>query len=166
MDPSLKARLLQAKQSLNQWYEQLNRTWQEAEDLLLSIHLGREVAVLLYDEDPGTFGHYHPEREGWNNADSIESDGWSHYLAVTKRLGDWRLCYVSVPTGYDWDNDWVGEWKPIRECTKEIRVEAANDLPKLLAAVVAEAEKFGSEVEAAVGTLKEAVAPFKDLSGR
>ena len=162
MDPTLKSRLLQAKQTLNEWYDALNAAWKEAEDILISINLARNVVVHLYDEDPGEFGPYFPDRDKVLDPNSIKSDGWSHYLAFTNRGAEpWHICYVSVPTDLEWDNPYAGEWKPILECSAQIRMEAAAYLPKLLLAVVEEAEKLGSDVEGAVGLLKEAVAPFK-----
>ena len=161
MDHSLESRLLAAKQYLHDKYDALNRAWQEAEELVISLNVGREVVIHLYEEDPGSFGHFHPDREGWNDADSIESGSWTHYLAFTKRLGEWRICYVSVPTGWEWNNDYAGEWKPILECSKEIRVDAANDLPKLLLAVIEEVEKIAGEAEDATRQLKSAIAPFR-----
>ncbi len=155
MDHPLKSRLLQAKQSLNDWYDALNRAWQEAEETIVSMNVGREVAVHLFDDEPEYV------RDPDTGDDIVASPVYSHYLAFLKHHGKWQICYGTVPVGWDWCNEYVHSWKPIRECSKEQRVEAAEDLPRLLATVVEEAEKVSAEVEGAVGLLKEAVTPFK-----
>lgn len=163
MDHALKARLAAAKQSLHDKYDALNRAWQEAEEALVSLNVGRDVAVHLYDED-SDWTPPDPPREGWDVPNSLDSQEWSHYLAFTRRASnfrEWQICYVSVPVGFDWENLDVGDWRPIRECSKEIRVYAAEELPKLLMAVIEEAEKVAASVGAAAVQVQAAVLPFK-----
>lgn len=166
MDSQLKERLLQAKQTLQKQYDDLNRAWKEAEELLVSINVGRAVAVHVYDEDGSDVVMMPPDdppedRPHYNLANHRDSLDHSHYLAFKKVDRQWRICYGSVPTGWDWDSPDINLYKPILDCRTEDRVHVAHFLPDLLAAVAAQAEKVAMEVQEAANTLKATIAPFK-----
>lgn len=155
MNSTLKARLLQAKESLHGWYDALNQAWREAEEVITSLNVGRGVAVLIAEEEPE---YDHPP-----GSDQVVQINVPHctYLSFAKLHGHWQLCLRVVPVEFDWDEEDHGSWNPVSQCSKEDRVRAAHHLPDLLAQVIAEAEKVAAEVEGAVGLLKEALTPFK-----
>jgi len=152
MDPSLKERLQRAQRQLLEQYDELNAAWKEAESLLLSLHGGRDVAIIICEEDPDEVDHREEEPE---------SSGLIHYLTFSKEAGKWGIYYVAAPNNTNWDNSTAyRDVKPILECCKEDRVMAAEVLPQLVEKVVEEAEKLIVEIERAAVTIKRAVSPL------
>ena len=122
-----------ARQSLREFYEQLDRKWVDAEALLVALDVPTPVCVRIK-----TVG---PERRG--------GTGYHHELGFVKHYGRWGVCY-GVRSVED-PEDCI--WTPIRRCSFEQRVEAARLFPELRDKVLQAADTYAAEVEQALGVL-------------
>lgn len=134
---ALEDRAEKTRIDLFQRYDQLNALWQKAEEQLRKNHIPRAVHYDIPIADP--------------NPDDNE---WHESLSLQKIQGEWRICH-----GGCWDYAPEDlEWRPIVECSVEIRVEAVRHLPGLRQAAVESAETFIPEVESAIQQLSELTA--------
>jgi hypothetical protein len=81
-----------------------------------------------------------------------DHSGMSQYscLGLQRYGGKWRLCYA-------WDSDWHDgalDWRPVVDCSTEIRVDAAKHIEKLLEEVVKSGKEYLPEVDEAVRCLE------------
>ncbi|MGH7134515.1 MAG: hypothetical protein ACREHD_02180 [Pirellulales bacterium] len=157
MSDKLGARLRNARESLSAWYDRLNAQWADAEKTLRSFNLSQCVwtsfkSETLEDE----------EREPPKNIfDLPYSRDIEHRLGFLKHDSEWRICYLAGEVG---DPDSFSPPRPILDCSLEIRMTALDGLPKLLEAIVNEAEAESAKLEAALGAAAESLASFKAVS--
>lgn len=148
MSDNLGARLRNAKESLAAWYERLNAQWVDAEKTLRSFNVPKGVWVAFKDETDETADGKH-----WRD--------FERCLAFMKRDGEWRICYSFGEVG-DPDSHSL---RPILDCSLEVRMLALDGLPKLLQAIVDEAETESAKLEGALGAAAESLASFKAAMG-
>ncbi|HUY92151.1 MAG TPA: hypothetical protein VMV10_25640 [Pirellulales bacterium] len=154
MSDNLGARLRNAKESLAAWYERLNAQWADAEKTLRSLNLSQNVWTSFkgesWESDGGT-----PANDVFS---PIYTRDFEHCLAFLKQDGEWRICYSFGEADGDPDSH---SPRPILDCSLEIRTLALEGLPKLLQAIVREAEAESGKLEAALGAAAESLASFK-----
>ncbi|MBI3468597.1 MAG: hypothetical protein HY000_36810 [Planctomycetes bacterium] len=136
---SLNERAQRARKVLFDRYDQINALWLKAEEQIVQFHIPRPVC----------YG-YHTECEF---TPCGEQPVVEHCLGVQKVKGKWRICYGTYP--YNWPAD--PDWKPITECSAEVRTAAAKHLPNLRQAVVECAEKFIAVADDAIEELEQFV---------
>lgn len=156
---TLEARAKNARQSLFQRYDQLNALWEKAEEQITKFHIPRPVCY----EYEALCAFQYGEEEPYEGC----------CLGVQKVKGKWRIChgtyYYCAPPGDD-----EPDWKPIIECSAEVRASAVEHLEGLREKVVESAEKFVPVVEEAIEKLrrfvkddvKELLAERAKLNGR
>jgi len=144
MSDNLGARLRDAKEALSAWYDRLNAQWADAEITLRSLNLSQNVWASF-------------KGETWESDDGNHIRGIEHCLAFVKQDGEWRICYAVGEVG---DPDSFSR-RPVLECSLEIRMMALEGLPKLLEAIVQEAEAESAQLEVALGAAAESLASFK-----
>ena len=144
MSSNLGARLRNAKESLATWYDRLNAQWADAEKTLRSLNLSRIVWASF-------------KRETYESDDPTCFRDVEHYLAFLKQDGEWRICYALGEVG---DPDSFST-RPVLECSLETRMMALEGLPKLLEAIVEEAEAESAKLEVALGGAAKSLASFK-----
>jgi len=132
----LEKKNLEVRQKLENGLDRLNAMWEQVEQKLIAFQTPRYVNF-TYDTQ--------------TNPESGES-AYS-MLALAKVGGDWRVCYGIF---YDSDHE-EPDWKPITDCSAEIRVEAAKHVSKLKEEIIRTAEGFLPEIENAIASLDEAL---------
>jgi hypothetical protein len=151
MGSDLPARHRDAKDILPTWMVKLNDQWAHAEERLRSLALPDPVWVAVKQE---TIKPDDPRKED----DPAYERDIDHSLGYTKVEGQWRICYCVFDTS---DHPDSADVRPISECSMQQRIDAAHALPKLFEEAVKAVERKAEEVEAAVGAIAEALAPFK-----
>lgn len=142
MDVSLQSRFATAKESLQGWYDQLNKEWQKAEEIFASMNLAQwvEVPVRSIEDD---FGETLSTR--------------NHVLGWTCEDGSW-----AIRSGWCRDGDYLDTtWKRITDSSLDDRVSALTALPALLAKAVEGIEQTAAQIEVALAAARESLAPFK-----
>jgi hypothetical protein len=141
MATSLDSRAEKARTALFERYDQLNALWDTAEKQITKFHIPRPVC---YEYD--SLCHFDPQFG--------EEPYGGICLGVQKVKGEWRICH-----GYYHYNDPNDDhdWKPISECSAEIRVSAVDHIAELRQRVVETAEKFIPLVDTAIETLRSFV---------
>lgn len=122
-----------ARQTLQEFYEQLSRKWRQAEDLLLSLEVPESVAVPIKSvasEFPG-------------------SSRCRHELGFIRHYGRWGICYGVG----DEDDPQNRYWTSIHRCSIEQRVEATRVFPELRDRVLQAAERYAETVAEALAVL-------------
>jgi hypothetical protein len=123
-------------EALNQGFEELNEAWKQAEATLKKFHLPDNVWIISHSE--------------WD--DPAEPRGQFHYLlGYVWYRGTWRICH---DTDYDCHPDEPRDWKPITECSADVRVKAAPQFAKLHEKVVEAAQAYVPVVKSAADELK------------
>jgi len=137
---TLDQRAEKARKELFARYDQLNALWEKAEERLTRYHVPIPVqsTLIYYDEQ------YNPDPD---------TGALCFCLGLQKIKGKWRICYGEYYSMQQHDAD----WRPITECSAEIRVDAVRQLPRLEMAVVESAEKFIPSVDSAIQALTEAL---------
>jgi hypothetical protein len=135
---TLDKRAQKVRRDLFDRYDQLNALWLKAEEQLKQNHIPR-MSYYDFPESPA----------------DLDSNGnrWTQSIALWKVKGEWRICYGTHP---DFDPGML-EWKPIVECSAEVRVEAVKHLRGLQKAAIDSAETFIPEVDSAIKQLSEAI---------
>jgi len=149
--------LLEAKKALGDSYERLNAAWRAAEEFLVSMHVGEEFHVNIYDEDESD------DLDIWKSKEGIEGDYFPqrHWLAFCRWGGKWGLYYGMCSVVVSEPYDGYTSWRPILECTKEERLVAAEALPSLLDRALEAANQLRERVENAASVLNDALAKIK-----
>ena len=122
-----------ARQTLQEFYEQLARKWREAEDLLLSLEVPESVSVpikTVASDFPG-------------------SSRSRHELGFIRHYGRWGICYGVG----DEDDPQNRYWTSIHRCSIEQRVEATRVFPELRDRVLQAAERYAETVAEALAVL-------------
>lgn len=128
-----------ARQTLQEFYEQLNRKWQEAEHLLLALDVPTPVSVRIKTVEP--------EFPGARRC--------HHELGFIRHYGRWGLCYGVSADGDPRDRFWTS----IHRCCIEQRVEATRAFPALRDRMLEEAERYTHTVEKALAALTRSLEP-------
>ncbi len=144
MSDNLGARLRDAKESHSAWLGRLNAQWADAEKTVRSFNLSQKVWASFKSETQ-------------ESDDGVYSRDFEHCLVLLKHDGEWRICYAVGETG---DPNSFSP-RPILDCSLECRTMGLEGLPKLLEAIVDEAEKESAKLEVALGAAAESLASFK-----
>ena len=142
---TLTQRAREARETLFQRYDQLNALWLEAEEQLRKFHIPHGICHVYEYYEPD------PDRSGPDA---------NLCLGLQKVKGEWRICHGCYRD--DFPPFEVEDWTPITECSAEIRVRAAQNLPGLREAVVESAEDFIPKVDDAITSLSEELKPCSD----
>ncbi len=94
--------------------------------------------------------------EVWESDEGFDRD-LEHSLAFMKYEGEWRICYWPRRIG---DPDSYSP-RPILQCSLDDRKLALGGLPKLLEAIVQEAESEAANLETSLGAAAESLSSFK-----
>lgn len=156
MSENLGARLRNAKESLSAWYDRLNAQWADAEKTIRSFNISQNVWTTFKSE---TLESEDREARG-NFFAPVYSLEVEHCLGFLKQDSEWRICYTVGEVG---DPDSYSLPRPILDCSLEIRMMALDGLPKLLEAIVNEAESESAKLEVALGAAAESLASFKTV---
>lgn len=126
-------------QTLQVKFDELNKLWSKAEAQLRRIPIPVEVSICYRTE------------KAWG--EEIEPDAGFQirsFLGFTK-LGDgWRICFGEAD---DCCPRPEMEWKPIADCSAEIRLEAIPHLNALREQVIEEAAAYVGTLETAISNL-------------
>jgi hypothetical protein len=127
-------------------FDELNDLWSKAEKQLKRIPIPVDVSVryksVKASDDPE-----------YDNGERIHS-----YLGFVKWSRQWRICY-----GEDHDRypEMEVQWKPVADCSADIRIEAVPHLSKLREAVLAKASDCLGMLDTAIAKLSSTVADWK-----
>lgn len=124
-------------EALSARFKELNNLWIEAEESLRTIPLPvgasfQYASEDVYDEHPG-------------------GPQITRHLGFVKAAGGWRICQGSQ---YDEHPEFDYDWKPVTECTLDLRVKLIPYLAKLR-------EKVLEAAEACVPRLDDALEEFR-----
>jgi hypothetical protein len=127
---------LEVRKSLEERLNRLNALWEQVEEKLVGLQTPRHVSIVYASQT-------NPE-----TGETVES-----MLALEKIGGNWRLCH-----GIYFENDpYELAWKPITDCSAEIRVDAAQQVSKLKEQIVRTAEEFLPKIDNAISSLDKAL---------
>ena len=139
-DKSDVVRTLQVK------FDELNELWVKAEKQLkripIPVNASIEYKSVAVTDDPN-----------YDNGDRIHS-----LLGFVKWGGQWRLCYGEYHDGYP---DMDTSWKPIADCSADIRIETIRHLNKLREAVLAKAADCVETLDKSIDDLTSTLAGWK-----
>jgi hypothetical protein len=134
-------------QILHVKFEELNSLLERAEKHLKRIPIPQDVTIRykseLADPDPQT-----------STGDEIHS-----YLGFVKFGRGWRLCYGQDHDGFP---ECPLVWKPVTDCSSDVRLEAVPHLTVLRDAVLAEAGKCVGALDEAIGKLSSTLADWEE----
>lgn len=131
--------------SLDERYGQINQLWKEAEKRLKRFSVPEDVSV-IYHMEPVTF------QNSPNPNDDYTVMGYRHLGFCRLRTG-WVICFA---TSLEDDSDRELDWRPIAECSVEVRLHAVEGLKKLKSKVI---ECAGNSL----ATLEQTIAHFEHL---
>jgi hypothetical protein len=155
------ASLLQAKQGLGESYDRLNAAWQAAEEFLVSMHIGAEFHILIYEE----FEDDCIEHDIWKSKEGLDGDDVfipaRHWLAFQRWGAKWGIYIVSAASPVVEPDDLHDRRREILTCPKEQRLAAASVFPEFLAKAREVAEVERARVEEAANLLRSEMAKFK-----
>ena len=117
-------------------YDQLTKAWQAAEKLIGHV----PCPVLLKV----------------NETETADIDGryvLTEFLGVQRINNTWRLCYGTVRDDYE---D-IADWKPVVDCTVEVRVQMAHKFKELLAEIEKVRVAFIPLVDIAISALNAVI---------
>jgi len=124
------------KEEISARYDALNALWKQAEDQLRQFLVPTSVVV-------PTDAYVEPDEPPDWGEETRESIGW------VKLNGAWRICLgTAIP-----QTNWATTWKPITECTFDIRKEYVEHFPKLREAVELKARETVPELDEAIAKL-------------
>lgn len=127
-----------ARQTLQEFYEQLDRKWREAEELLLSLSVPAPVTQPIRTAEP----------------EFPRAPRYRHELGFIKHYGRWGLCYGVCSEDDSQDQYWTS----IHRCSIEQRVEAAQAFPALRDQMLQAAERYTETVANALSVLSGSLA--------
>jgi hypothetical protein len=115
--------------------DHLTELWNAVEGKILSMQPPRHISHLF--------------------ATYTADNGMSQYecLGLQRHGGKWRICFAR-------DNDWTDEapnWRPIVDCSTEVRVEAAKHIEAFMEEVVKSGKDYIPKVDEAVSSLTNAL---------
>jgi len=114
--------------------DQLTELWNSVECKILGMQPPRHISHTFSTEESGHGSTY-------------------YQLLGLQRYGNkWRLCYG---TGDDFEPEEGFSWRPINDCSTEIRVMAANHINALMEEVVRSGKEYLPEIDKAIGKLKD-----------
>jgi hypothetical protein len=116
--------------------DHLTELWNAVEGKILSMQPPRHIRICYAT-------HYH------------EVPGMAEYecLGLQRHGNKWRVCY-------GWDADWndqAPDWRPIVDCSTEVRVEAAKHIEALMEEVVKSGNDYIPKIDEAVCSLENAL---------
>jgi hypothetical protein len=138
-EPQADRRKKQVVEALGKRYRELNNLWENAENDLKQIPIPVDVSY-CYKSISADKDHHQPRGE------MIHS-----YLGFVKSKGGWRICYGSSHDGFP-EHDL--DWKPITECSVDLRLEAVPYTGKLREVVLKAAEECVPKLDAAIADLR------------
>jgi hypothetical protein len=154
MSSELGDRLRRVREHHLRWVVELDRKWLEAESLTRAVNPFKEVTVRIkiIEVEP-----VEPSQNG-----ELPEE---HLLGFRKFDGQWQLCYGIFTVAQDRCDD-PGHWRPIHECTRREKVEAAGALPRLLSRIAEAAEEDVEEIARAVSSLDTVLEPLRRTAER
>jgi hypothetical protein len=120
-----------ADQALAERYERLGAKLAETEKYLRALHLPRPIHA-SYNERSLDYG----EQE-WDT------------VSFVRYKGEWRLCHAHC-CSYDADENTEPAWKPVAECSTDVRLEAIAQLGKLKIEAAKAKEEYVNKVDSAL----------------
>jgi hypothetical protein len=127
----------QTAAALNTRYRELNKLWEQAEANLKELPIPVDVQFVYKSVDAD------PERP---NEEQIH-----YHLGFARSKGGWRIC-VAFSDDHSPMADL--EWRPITECSVDIRLEAVPHLAKLRELVLKAAEDCVPTFDKAIADLR------------
>lgn len=125
----------QISEALNAQYEKLSKAWKKCETRAKKLMVPHDVDV-----------HFDP----WLAPDGRE---YCSRLGLVKLSGEWKICfgpeYFDPQTGED-----GVDWRPVLDCSFDIRVKAVEYFPELM-------EKLKREAAKAITLIDEAIAKLE-----
>jgi hypothetical protein len=129
---------------MTQRLKKLTAVWDDAEKRLRKLHVPVEGHVCYKSEDV-----FHNDRPEHPTGAQIHS-----YLGFVKFGSGWRICYCRNHDDFP-EYDW--EWKPVVDCTYDVRLEAFPHFEKLLAEVIKKAEECIPKLDNAIAAFRKIV---------
>ena len=133
------------RQTLQEFYEQLDRKWREAEELLLSLSVPAPVTQTIRTAEP----------------EFPRAPRSRHELGFIRHYGRWGLCYGVCSEDDPHDQYWTS----IHRCSIEQRVEAAQAFPALRDQILDAAERYTDTVAQALSVLSGSLSPQAEVEG-
>ncbi|MFO0821529.1 MAG: hypothetical protein U0792_00030 [Gemmataceae bacterium] len=131
------ARKRQVAEALNARYKELNKLWEQAEADLKELPIPVDVQIVYKSVDADS------ERPG---------EAQIHYhLGFCRSKGGWRICF---DTSHDNFPQYDFDWKPITECSVDIRLEAVPHIGTLRDKVLKAAEECVPTLDKAIADLR------------
>lgn len=117
--------------------DHLNQLWDAVEKKIVGMQPPRHIECYCYGE---VFSEFDP-----NSLD--------HHLGLQRHGGKWRICYAARDSR---DDSGEMDWRPITDCSTEIRVQMGKFVEKLKKEVVRSGKAF-------IPTIKEAIQSLENL---
>lgn len=130
-----------ADQALAVRYAQLSKKIGEAEEYFASLRLPDFIFVAYNHEQ----GEHSPLDDRWEA------------LGFVKLSGKWRLCYAYVNQAM-LDEIEGPEWKPLVDCSTDIRLEAIGKLRELKMEALRAKEEYAKKVDEAMNEIDKVLA--------
>lgn len=118
--------------------DKLNELWQAMEGKLLGMQPPRQICCHYFD--------HHDEDD-----DVVER----LFLGIQRHGSKWRVCHAIVP-GSTKEPE-AKDWKPITDCSIEIRVKAADHVHRLEYHVTQTGKRFIPDLDRAITKLEKAI---------
>lgn len=117
--------------------DHLSELWNAVEGKILSMQPPRHIRITYatHPHDDGRVSEY-------------------ECLGLQRHGNKWRVCY-------GWDADWTDDapdWRPVVDCSTEVRVEAAKHIEALMEEVVKSGKDYIPKVDEAMQSLENALA--------
>lgn len=148
--------LLKVKQGLDAAYDRLNQLWKQAEELLVSMHVGEELDVFIDEE--GEMDPYDPASGMSPEEVRVLNDQRATYWLGFRRQGTkWGVYYGTTAIYAGGPYDECTQWRHILECNKWERTAAAEKLAELISKATEAAERVRKEVDQAADAIATAI---------
>jgi hypothetical protein len=105
-------------------------------------------AKVLSMQPPRHISHFFAEHTFENGLSAYD------LLGLQRHGGRWRVCYARA---YEWNDDEAPDWRPIVDCSTEVRVQAANHIEPFMEEVVKSGKDYIPKVDEAVRSLENAL---------
>ena len=132
--PDRDEREKQVIKALSGRYDELEALWEEAEKDLKRFRVPHEV--------------HHRYKQFVETRNGLS---WDYFLGFLRYGKDWRICHCVFCDRCDDEF----EWKPVVECTVDVRLETVPHFAELRKKVVEAAEKFVPKLEKAIASFRE-----------
>jgi hypothetical protein len=142
-EPQPDQRKKQVVEALSKRYKELNELWEAAEDDLKQVPVPVDVFVCYKSEIAD------PHNDPLGERDQIHDN-----LGFVRSKGGWRICHGNSHDGFP---DYEIDWKPITECSVDLRLEAVPHIGELRERVLKAAEECVPKLDKAIADLRSTV---------